>query len=204
MKSFKMYLETQKGEQHSFDVLFDDIYSRGIFGWEMDKELMREIQYRWYLTFKKLLVAKDYESLICVLIKSPNSRITREWFNRLTGYEMREKSTQYIEQTVREFCNIESNRKTILYEWKRYVNMSREEIENVLDDRVNMSHFLNMIEIVNEKGDNVDNSDIEWMSKHLRLIKKINDNKTPNETIKGELTQKCCMLMRLGCDPKRI
>ena len=170
----------------------------------MDKELMREIQYRWYLTFKKLLVAKDYESLICVLIKSPNSRITREWFNRLTGYEMREKSTQYIEQTVREFCNIESNRKTILYEWKRYVNMSREEIENVLDDRVNMSHFLNMIEIVNEKGDNVDNSDIEWMSKHLRLIKKINDNKTPNETIKGELTQKCCMLMRLGCDPKRI
>ena len=204
MKSFKMYLETQKGEQHSFDVLFDDIYYRGIFGWEMDKELMREIQYRWYLTFKKLLVAKDYESLICVLIKSPNSRITREWFNRLTGYEMREKSTQYIEQTVREFCNIESNRKTILYEWKRYVNMSREEIENVLDDRVNMSHFLNMIEIVNEKGDNVDNSDIEWMSKHLRLIKKINDNKTPNETIKGELTQKCCMLMRLGCDPKRI
>lgn len=194
-------MESLKGDEQLFNTVFEDSYTRGLFGFELEKELLKETQFRWFNTFKKLMGTKDYESMMCVLTKSENARITKEWFNKLTGYDLNNKSQQFVEQTVREFCNIDLNKKTIVSEWKRYINMTPEEVEKESEDKIRASYFLDKMKKIDVKTlDESDSGSFDWMAKHLRLLKHVKDSKGPMKDSDGEPTKKYTFMKQMGCN----
>ena len=198
-------MESLKGDEQLFNTVFEDSYARGLFGFELEKNYLKEAQFRWFNTFKKLMETKDYESMMCVLTKSENSRITKEWFCKLTGYDLTNKSHQFIEQTVREYCNVDLNKKTVVSEWKRYINMTPEEVEKESDDKIRAGYFLEKMRNIDVRTvDGVDDNSLDWMAKHLRLLKRVKDSKLPLKNNNGEPTNKFNFMKRLGCNPDSI
>lgn len=204
MKSFKLYMDSLKGDKQLFETVFEESYKKGFFGYDMDKDDIRDAQFRWFKTFKKLLESKNYDSLVCVLLRSDNNRVTKEWFSRLTGVDISRKSVQFIEQCVREYCDMEYNRKTVVSEWKRYINMSPSEVEK-LDESNNTVYFVDKLKKI--KSINIEEADctnLDWMYKHLRLLKKVKDTKHPLKNVSGEPTKKFNFLKLMGCNPDEI
>lgn len=205
LRSFKLYMESLKGEEHLFETVYSDLYDKGYFGKELEKDVLREEQYRWFQTFKKILDRKDYDTMIYLLNESDNNRITREWFSKLTGFDLSRKSCQYIEQTVREFCNMELNKKIVLSEWRRYINMSPEEVEKETTEKIRANYFLDKMKGMEGKSvDEMSDSEISYMAKHLRLLKQVKDSKVPMRNSCGEPTTKYNFLKMLGCNPDSI
>lgn len=205
LRSFKLYMESLKGEEHLFETVYSDLYDKGYFGKELEKDVLREEQYRWFQTFKKILDRKDYDTMIYLLNESDNNRITREWFSKLTGFDLSRKSCQYIEQTVREFCNMELNKKIVLSEWRRYINMSPEEVEKETTEKTRANYFLDKMKGMEGKSvDEMSDSEISYMAKHLRLLKQVKDSKVPMRNSCGEPTTKYNFLKMLGCNPDSI
>lgn len=205
LRSFKLYMESLKGEEHLFETVYSDLYDKGYFGKELEKDVLREEQYRWFQTFKKILDRKDYDTMIYLLNESDNNRITREWFSKLTGFDLSRKSCQYIEQTVREFCNMELNKKIVLSEWRRYINMSPEEVEKETAEKTRANYFLDKMKGMEGKSvDEMSDSEISYMAKHLRLLKQVKDSKVPMRNSCGEPTTKYNFLKMLGCNPDSI
>ena len=205
MKSFKLFVESQRGDDRLFESIFDDLYERGCYSRNFQREELKETQYRWFKIFKKVLETKEYTTIVYLLNESENNNITREWFSKLTGYDMARKSNQFVEQVVREYCNIELNKKTIIREWKRFVNMTPEEVERESNNKQRANYFLSQLKNLTEKCfENVTNEEAMYMAKHLRLLKQVKDSKLPIRNVNGEPTKKLNFLKMLGCDPDLI
>lgn len=205
MKSFKLFVESQRGDERLFESIFDDLYERGCYSRSFPKSELKETQYRWFKIFKKILETKEYTTIVYLLNEAENSNVTREWFSKLTGYDMARKSSQFVEQVVREYCNIELNKKTILMEWKRFVNMTPEEVEKESNNKQRANYFLSQLRNLTEKCiENVTDDEIMYMAKHLRLLKQVKDSKLPMRNVNGEPTKKLNFLRMLGCDPDMI
>ena len=205
MRSFKLYMESLKGDENLFETVFSDFYSKGYYGNELTKEEIRENEFRWFKTFKKVISTKDYSSILYLLNGSDNHRITREWFSRLTSYDISRKSNQYIEKIVREYCDMDANRKTVICEWKRYINMSPEEVEEWSKEKTRANYFLEQMKsIKDKKEDEISDNLVEYMAKHLRLLNRVKESKVPIRNVQGEPTSKFLFLKMLGCDPDRI
>lgn len=205
MKSFKLFVESQRGDERLFESIFDDLYERGCYSRSFPKNELKETQYRWFKIFKKILETKEYTTIVYLLNEAENSNVTREWFSKLTGYDMARKSSQFVEQVVREYCNIELNKKTILMEWKRFVNMTPEEVEKESNNKQRANYFLSQLRNLTEKCiENVTDDEIMYMAKHLRLLKQVKDSKLPMRNVNGEPTKKLNFLRMLGCDPDMI
>jgi len=205
MKSFKLFVESQRGDERLFESIFDDLYERGCYSRSFPKNELKETQYRWFKIFKKILETKEYTTIVYLLNEAENSNVTREWFSKLTGYDMARKSSQFVEQVVREYCNIELNKKTILMEWKRFVNMTPEEVEKESNNEQRANYFLSQLRNLTEKCiENVTDDEIMYMAKHLRLLKQVKDSKLPMRNVNGEPTKKLNFLRMLGCDPDMI
>lgn len=205
MKSFKLFVESQRGDERLFESIFDDLYERGCYSRSFPKSELKETQYRWFKIFKKILETKEFTTIVYLLNEAENNNVTREWFSKLTGYDMARKSSQFVEQVVREYCNIELNKKTILMEWKRYVNMTPEEVEKESRDKQRANYFLSQLRNLTDKCiENVTDDEIMYMAKHLRLLKQVKDSKLPMRNVNGEPTKKLNFLRMLGCDPDII
>ena len=205
MKSFKLFVESQRGDERLFESIFDDLYERGCYSRSFPKSELKETQYRWFKIFKKILETKEFTTIVYLLNEAENNNVTREWFSKLTGYDMARKSSQFVEQVVREYCNIELNKKTILMEWKRYVNMTPEEVEKESRDKQRANYFLSQLRNLTDKCiENVTDDEIMYMAKHLRLLKQVKDSKLPIRNVNGEPTKKLNFLRMLGCDPDII
>lgn len=205
MKSFKLFVESQRGDERLFESIFDDLYERGCYSRSFPKSELKESQYRWFKIFKKILETKEFTTIVYLLNEAENNNVTREWFSKLTGYDMARKSSQFVEQVVREYCNIELNKKTILMEWKRYVNMTPEEVEKESRDKQRANYFLSQLRNLTDKCiENVTDDEIMYMAKHLRLLKQVKDSKLPIRNVNGEPTKKLNFLRMLGCDPDII
>ena len=205
MKSFKLFVESQRGDDRLFESIFDDLYERGCYSRSFPKSELKETQYRWFKIFKKILETKEFTTIVYLLNEAENNNVTREWFSKLTGYDMARKSSQFVEQVVREYCNIELNKKTILMEWKRYVNMTPEEVEKESSNKQRANYFLSQLRNLTDKCiENVTDDEIMYMAKHLRLLKQVKDSKLPIRNVNGEPTKKLNFLRMLGCDPDII
>lgn len=205
MKSFKLFVESQRGDERLFESIFDDLYERGCYSRSFPKSELKETQYRWFKIFKKILETKEFTTIVYLLNEAENNNVTREWFSKLTGYDMARKSSQFVEQVVREYCNIELNKKTILMEWKRYVNMTPEEVEKESSNKQRANYFLSQLRNLTDKCiENVTDDEIMYMAKHLRLLKQVKDSKLPIRNVNGEPTKKLNFLRMLGCDPDII
>jgi len=205
MKSFKLFVESQRGDERLFESIFDDLYERGCYSRSFPKSELKESQYRWFKIFKKILETKEFTTIVYLLNEAENNNVTREWFSKLTGYDMARKSSQFVEQVVREYCNIELNKKTILMEWKRYVNMTPEEVEKESSNKQRANYFLSQLRNLTDKCiENVTDDEIMYMAKHLRLLKQVKDSKLPIRNVNGEPTKKLNFLRMLGCDPDII
>lgn len=205
MKSFKLFVESQRGDERLFESIFDDLYERGCYSRSFPKSELKETQYRWFKIFKKILETKEFTTIVYLLNEAENNNVTREWFSKLTGYDMARKSSQFVEQVVREYCNIELNKKTILMEWKRYVNMTPEEVEKESSNKQRANYFLSQLRNLTDKCiENVTDDEIMYMAKHLRLLKQVKDSKLPMRNVNGEPTKKLNFLRMLGCDPDII
>jgi len=205
LKSFKLFIESLKGDDALFEAIFTELCSNGHYGWDIDVNLIRDEQYRWFKTFKKLLETKDYESIVYVMKDKNNNKISKEFFSRITGFDLTRKSTQYIEQTVREYCDMGLNKKTVVYEWNRYINMTPDEVEKESQEKVRANYFLEKLKNYKKKEvEEYQDSEIDWMAKHLRLLKQVKDSKIPLKNVNGEPTKKFNFLKMLGCNPNCI
>ena len=81
MKSFKLFVESQRGDDRLFESIFDDLYERGCYSRNFQREELKETQYRWFKIFKKILETKEYTTIVYLLNESENNNITREWFS---------------------------------------------------------------------------------------------------------------------------
>ena len=90
-------------------------------------------------------------------------------------------------------------------EWKRFVNMTPEEVEKESNNKQRANYFLSQLRNLTEKCiENVTDDEIMYMAKHLRLLKQVKDSKLPMRNVNGEPTKKLNFLRMLGCDPDMI
>ena len=100
-KSFKDFYTNEKHEM-MFEKTFSKYYKRGHWG-EMRKELIREQQKDWWEKLKNLIEEKDYGSLLMAVGHRKN-KVSREMFSKLTGINIKQKTTKIIKETLREYC----------------------------------------------------------------------------------------------------
>jgi len=105
-RSFKQFYRQEK-EEKIFEKTFEKFYKRGHFG-KIKKDLIRGQQKDWYDKLKNLIDDRDYGSLLMAVGHRKN-KVSRELFSRLTGINIKQKTTKIIEKTLKDFCLRESH-----------------------------------------------------------------------------------------------
>ena len=92
---FKEYFYSNRdNKQEIFESVFDKYYTKGYFG-KISKSMIKEQQQSWFQKFLYILEDKDMDNLMSVL-SSRDSVCTREWFSRIYGVDIVEKSKDDI------------------------------------------------------------------------------------------------------------
>lgn len=98
---FKEYYKEEKDE-NIFENTFNKFYKHGHFGC-VDKDEIREQQKDWFFKLKTIIEEKDYGSLMTV-VGHRDSKLTREWFTKLTKINIKKKKVAIIKEKLKEFC----------------------------------------------------------------------------------------------------
>jgi hypothetical protein len=102
---FKEYYHNNKKDTILFERIFEKFYKKGYFG-DIDKENIRIVQYEWYKTMKKVIREKDAFILFQSLTNKEN-HISREYFSKLTGIDVRHKTKEVVVDVIKEFLKVE-------------------------------------------------------------------------------------------------
>jgi hypothetical protein len=158
-KSFKNFYIHEKHE-YIFEKIFNKYYKRGHWG-EMREDLIREQQKDWWEKLKGLIENRDYGSLY-MAVNHRKNMVSREMFSKLTGINIKQKTSKIIQETLQEFCITE---KTSDFEKlkKNKVELTPEERKCCMDSKATWNfHFGRdgkrqltpaVWKSVNEKGD---------------------------------------------------
>ena len=95
---FRNYYKLQQDYKHIFEEIFEQYYSKGYFG-DVSKDEIKEIQYKWFKRVVTLLEYNDKEKLI-PFITNHNNKLSREYFTKLTGVNIKNKGKDYIIKQV--------------------------------------------------------------------------------------------------------
>ena len=103
---FKEYFYSNRdNKQDIFESVFEKYYTKGYFG-KISKKLIKEQQQRWYNKFLIILEENDTDSLLSALASRENT-CTREWFSRIYGIDIVDKSKDDISAIASRIFNME-------------------------------------------------------------------------------------------------
>ena len=101
---FKEYFYSNKDNKSEiFEAVFNKYYAKGYFG-NIKKSIIKEQQESWFQKFLYILEDKDIDNLTSVLA-SRDSLCTREWFSRIYGVDIVEKSKDDIKEIATRVFN---------------------------------------------------------------------------------------------------
>ena len=91
---FRNYIKLQKDYEDIFNQIFETYYSKGYFG-VVDKNDIKVIQYKW---FKKVvaIIEHDEKEHLAPYVINHNNKITREFYSKITGDNIKNKGKEYI------------------------------------------------------------------------------------------------------------
>lgn len=96
---FKEYFYSSRdNKQEIFESVFEKYYTKGYFG-KISKTMIKEQQQSWYQKFLYILEDKDIDNLMSVL-SSRDAVCTREWFSRIYGVDILDKSKDDIKEVA--------------------------------------------------------------------------------------------------------
>ena len=91
---FRNYIKLQKEYEEIFDNIFETYYNKGYFG-NVNKDDIKNIQYKW---FKKvvMIIEHDKQEHLVEYVVNHNNKITREFYSKITGDNIKSKGKDYI------------------------------------------------------------------------------------------------------------
>ena len=96
---FKEYFYSNRDNKREiFESVFEKYFHKGYFG-NISRSVIKEQQESWYQKFLYILEDKDIDNLLSVL-SSRDAICTREWFSRIYGIDIVEKSKDDIKDIV--------------------------------------------------------------------------------------------------------
>lgn len=105
--NFKIYYNLTKNETTKFESVFEYYYNRGFFG-SIDKNDIKHQQLIWCSKIKKFIKDKNTDELIRALANRENV-LSREFFNIITGYNIKYETKQKLTNFIHEFINKTKN-----------------------------------------------------------------------------------------------
>jgi transcription termination factor NusB len=91
---FSSYLKLQEEYNTVFNKIFEKYYNKGYFG-SIPKEEIKETQYKWFCKLVHSIVENKHEDII-PFITNHNNKITRTYFSKITGTDIKLKGKKEI------------------------------------------------------------------------------------------------------------
>lgn len=105
MRFKEYYYSNRDNKQDIFESVFEKYYTKGYFG-KITKKLIKEQQQSWYNTFLTILDEGNTGRLLSALASRENI-CTREWFSRIYGVDIVDKSKDDISAIASRIFNME-------------------------------------------------------------------------------------------------
>lgn len=103
MRFKEYYYSNRDNKQDIFESVFEKYYSKGYFG-KISKKIIKEQQESWFGKFLMILEEGDTSRLLSALASRENV-CTREWFSRIYGVDIVDKSKDDISMIASRIFN---------------------------------------------------------------------------------------------------
>lgn len=104
-------LFSKKLDENTFYSVISTLHKKGEFG-DVDISMVLEHQYEWYQNFKTIIENDNFIELKASILDR-NNTVTRGWFSKIIGYNVRHLKKSKIEELVEDLAIYRLNKHSI-------------------------------------------------------------------------------------------